>query len=137
MKNLKNIILEKFTLQNLNDDVYVLMELILNDVQSDAYLSKCLHETYKDRQLIIRGDYGIKFYMYVLNIREIKNCYSEYVKSFKDKEKYGLTVWKIDGELNDLNNVTDKDIKEYIKKHTDDEYNSILKNRIKANIVRK
>jgi len=119
--------------QKVGEETYVIIEISLNDIQSDNYLSKCLHETYADRQIIVRGDMGIRYYMYILNVRELKNCYAEY--PFR-KNWPNRNCWIAPDEIQEGDNKT---IQEYIKKHSDKiEWNDILSkdNKVQINVMR-
>ena len=132
MKNIKKFILESGK-SNIDDETYVIIEISLNDIQSDNYLNKCLRETYKDRLIIIRGDMGIRYYMYILKVREVKNCYAEY--PFR-KNWPNRNCWLAPDELK---NADEKTVNEFIKKNSDKiNWNDILKkdNRVKINVMR-
>lgn len=132
MKHLTQYLME--TKENkIDDETYVIIEISLNDIQSDNYLSKCLHETYQDRLIIIRGDMGIRYYMYILNYREVKNCYAEY--PFR-KNWPNRNCWIAPKELQEGSKEA---IQEYIKKNSDKvEWDNILKkeNKIQINVMR-
>lgn len=132
MKDIKNYILESEA-SKVDDEAYVIIEISLNDIQSDNYLSKCLHETYKDRLIIVRGDMGIRYYMHILKVRELKNCYAEYPwrKNWPNRN-----CWLAPDEIKDAD---DKELQEYIKKNSDKvEWDDILKKdkRVQINVMR-
>jgi len=130
MKPLKNFIIESNDITKLDDETYVIYEFSLNDIQSDNYLSKCLHTTYKDRLLIVRGWGGIRFYMHILNIRELKNCFAEYFKVWH-KADNSVWCWTAPEEVK-----TEEDVKEFIKKNSDEiEMDDICKKDRKVKIV--
>lgn len=132
MKEIKNYILEGEA-SKVNDEAYVIIEISLNDIQSDNYLSKCLNETYKDRLIIVRGDMGIRYYMYILKVRELKNCYAEY--PFR-KNWPNRNCWLVPDEIKDASK---KELQEYIKKNSDkvDWDDILLKgNKIQINVMR-
>lgn len=132
MKEIKNYILEGEA-SKVDDEAYVIIEISLNDIQSDNYLSKCLNETYKDRLIIVRGDMGIRYYMYILKVRELKNCYAEY--PFR-KNWPNRNCWLVPDEIKDASK---KELQEYIKKNSDkvDWDDILLKgNKIQINVMR-
>lgn len=132
MKEIKNYILEGEA-SKVDDEAYVIIEISLNDIQSDNYLSKCLNETYKDRLIIVRGDMGIRYYMYILKVRELKNCYAEY--PFR-KNWPNRNCWLVPDEIKDASK---KELQEYIKKNSDkvDWDDILLKgNKVQINVMR-
>lgn len=131
MKNIKNYILESEN-PKVDEETYVIYEFSLNDLQSDHYLSKCTHETYKDRLIIVRSDMGIRYYMHILKVRELKNCFAEYPFKFTKKQ-----MWIAPDEIQKMD---EKDLQEYIKKNSDEiKWEDILLegNRITIDVKRK
>lgn len=144
MKNLKHFILEKNGIskialneaednvsEKLDEETYVVYEFSLNDLQSDPYLAKCAHTTYKNRLIVARSwDWGgIRFHLHILKVRELKNCFAEY--------KYGNTVyvWKAPDELQGKD---PKEIEKFIKDNSDDidKKDLMIGKKIKLNIKR-
>lgn len=146
MKKLQYFILEKngiskITLneaesnvsEKLDEETYVVYEFSLNDLQSDNYLFKCAHTTYKNRLIIARSwDWGgIRFHMHILKVRELKNCFAEYPKEWRDT----IYVWKAPEELQGKD---PKEIEKFIKDNSDeiDKKDLMTGDKIKLNIRR-
>ena len=133
MKNLKRFIneAEDNVSEKLDEETYVVYEFSLNDLQSDTYLAKCAHTTYKNRLIVARSwDWGgIRFHLHILKVRELKNCFAEY------KYRDTVYVWKAPEELQGKD---PKEIEKFIKDNSDDidKKDLMIGKKIKLNIKR-
>lgn len=131
MQNISSYIKEYLSVQKLKDDEYdkqyVLFEFTSDTIHSDKVLKEKL-KNYKNRIITLWSPTisGVNTDYYILTIKELKDCFSNYVKVYKNRKS--VYAHKID----ELYGADEKAVETYIKKHNgeDDVITKNKENRI-------
>jgi hypothetical protein len=120
MQDITSYIREYLSVQKLKDDEYdkqyVLFEFTSDTIHSDKVLKEKLNN-YKNRIITLWSTIisGVNTDYYILTIKELRDCFSNYVKVFKNTKS--VYAYKID----ELYGADEKAVETYIKEHNDED----------------